>query len=403
MRRGYRALTSGGPLAALILFVLNASVCVSSWRWWRGDGLWAVQEFGGSLYLAFPALLAVTAAVPILRGGAATDDALMPTVPWRARVRRNAVDTIIVAATHFSFVITALVASLAQGDRPPAPSLAVSLGVQFAVIVFVCVAGRATGELIRHPIAVAVAAGIGVLLLAFADNVLPLSAGSSPYVGLVLDRGPYLASITVLAAAAAGLLLRPPGRRGVIAGVTVLLAVLVASQQIPQASLRPSGADPRACSQVESIEVCLFQGYRRHLPALADVTAISMRALREQGIDTHLKVLWQSAPGTIDPVDHVPFSFTTDILESGRINAQMVRGRLLYPTWCPALSAAGGLPAWFETASQQIYHWLEHAEGTIDDREYRRRVPRFARLSPGEQKAAVQRYFDKTHSCEGLG
>lgn len=402
MRRGYRLLTSGGPMAALVLVVLDLGVVLDSWTWWRGDGLWATQQFGTSVQLGLPVLLALLAAPPVLRGGIRTDQALMPLAPVRARLRRLIADAGPVLGTHLGFVVGAVALSLHHGDRPDPTDLSLAVGVQTLAIVFLCAAGRAIGELVRHPVAVAIAAALGAVLLGFAGNAFPLSAGSSPYVGLELTPGPYLAAIAALALATPLTLLRARGAWEAAATVVAVVGVILAGQHLPSTQLRPSGAQADTCTEAVGVRVCVYPGYRHLLDSLAESVAGSLEPLRRRGIDPHLAGVVQPSPGVNPPAGTVPFPFSTTDLEKGRILPGRVRGTLLNPTWCPALSAAAALPAWFESANRQVYHWLEHAEGATDEVDYRRRLPGFARLPVHRQELLVQQYFDKIRDCEGL-
>lgn len=402
MRRGYRLLTGGGLLAGLVLAVLDVVVVLDSWTWWRGDALWASQQIGGSLLVALPVLVVTMAMPPVLRGGWRSDLDLMPVSSLRARTSRFVADALPPIGVHLTFVAGALLLALGHGDRPPATSLALTLGAQVGSIAFVSAVGRAIGELVRHPVAIGVAAATGAVLVAFAENALPVTAGSSAYAGLELAPTTYVVAATALAVATCLALLRAPGRWAFIPAALAVAAVVATSQHLDPPRLRPSGTQPTACERAAAVDVCVFPGYRFMLDDLTSTVRTMLEVLERHRIDPHLVAVAQTAPGAVEAPGTVPFSFVESALESGKIRPAMVRATLLNPTWCPRLSSVEPLPEEFDIANVQAFHWLEHAEGATDDAAFRRRVPRFAGLPDDRQRELVQEFFDRNETCEGL-
>jgi len=399
----YRFLTSGGPLAAVTLVVLDAAVVAESRAWWRGDGLWGIQQFGSSLIIGLPVLLVLFALPPVLRGGVSVDEALLPVRLWRARLIRFAVDVATVLAAHLAFVGFALVYAISNGDRPDWPSALISVLTQVLAILFVSALGRAVGEVVRHPAAIFVAALAGVLLAAFGANALRVSAGSSPYAGLALAPRGYAVAALVLGVALVLVLSRPNARR--LGGVGVAAAavlVLLTGQLLGEPSVRASGTAPSDCHSAEGTPVCVFPGYGFMAEGLVADVRNSLLALRKNGINPHLERVAQSVPGVVEPAGTIAISFDSGSLETGSLVPAMVRGSLIHPSWCPRINSPRVLPRSFDRAQQAVYHWLEHAEGATSDKEYALAVPDFARLPEAEQKRFVQDFFDRNIACEGL-
>lgn len=399
----YRLLSSGGPLAALSLAVLDGAVIAESFNWWRGDALWAVQQFGSSLIIGLPVFLVLFSLPTLLRGGAASDEALLPSRPIRARCLRFAVDVAPLLGVHLLAIGTALVSARVHGDLLQWGSTAVCVLSQVLSILLVAALGRAIGEVGRHPAAVLAAALVGVLFAAFGANALRVSAGSSPYAGLSVEAGGYLVASAALLIATVLVLTRRSSRR--VGGVTVLASaavVLVAGQALAEPSLKPSGAGPDDCEAVEEVAVCVFPGYAFMKDDLVARARSSLTALDRNGVDPHLVEISQSVPGVVEEPGVVSVGFDASSLAVGRLGAGMVRASLLQPGWCPRINSPRTLPRRFDRDQIAAYAWLEHAEGASSDREFARSAPRMARLPESAQASFVQQFLDRNLSCEGL-
>jgi len=400
---GYRLLTSGGPLAAIALLVLDIAVVRQSFRWWRGDGLWAVQQFGSSLIIGLPAFLALFALPGTVRGGAGVEGELLPLRPMRARLTRFVIDVLPVLAVHLAFVIFAIGFASTHGDQPEWASISGSISTQVVAIAAVCAMGRGISEVALHPIAIVIAGLVGVLLVSFGANALRTSAGSSPYAGLALNLRDYLIAGAVVFLAGLVVLARPSNRRwGGASLVASIAAILVTGQALSEPSVRPSGATPTDCTSANQVRVCVFTGYAFMSEDLVAKTGVTLDALAEAGIDPHLRQVVQSVPGSVETPGTVAVAFDPATLSAGRLLPNMVRGSLIHPSWCPRINSPDPLPAWFDAGQRNVYHWLEHQEGALSDKDYALTVPEFTQLSERQQKTFVQRFFDRGMSCRGL-
>ena len=400
---GYRLLTSGGPLAAVSLLVVDVAVGLETRESWRGDGLWAVQQFGSSLDIALPVLLVLCSLPPLLRGGVTTDEAMLPSRLLRSRLLRFALDVAPLLIVHLGFVGAALIYARVHGDVLHWPSTGVSVFAQVLAIVFVCALGRGIGEVGRHPAAVLAAALVGVMLAGFGANALRVSAGSSPYAGLAVEPAGYLAAAVVLVVASGLVLSRQRGRLVGGAAVTAsAMLVLAAGQGLAEPSLRASGATPADCERIGDVSVCVFSGYDFMKTDLAARTRASLTAFDEHGVDPHLEKVAQSIPGVVEQPGVVSVGFDVGSLAAGALGPGMVRASLLQPGWCPRINSPQVLPARFDREQLEAYAWLAHAEGASDDQGFERSAPGLARLPESEQAAMVQGFLDRNLSCEGL-
>lgn len=404
---GYRRLTSGGVIAALVLAGGHIASIASGGLPWRGDFLWGVQQLGEPVLLLIPVILVLATAPVVARGGVSADEALLPVSPTRAAVLRWQSEALPLLAVQTVALLTVLGITLAHGSTLPGAA-AWTIAQQLVTLAVLPALGQLIGRGLRHLAATVVAGLVGILLVGFAADTFRLDAGSSPYAGLTLVTGPYLLSFLVLAASLAtmmALLVWGPGRRLLVGGaVAVTLTLLSSGAALSSPRTEPTSDQPQVCSQEAGLEVCVFDGYERMLDPTAKALGRYTGALAKADVDPRIGEIVQATPGIeVGPAGRGRVQFQSDELATGSVAGGTALTALLTPVWCERIYSSRPPSDASSQRTNLVATWLEYNTGRLDERTFKELAPRLAAQPPVAQAAFAQRFFDDLAACKGLG
>ncbi len=399
----YRLRSSGGLVSALLVAGAHLNALLASGRPWRGDFLWAVQELGEPVLLLVPAFLVLATTPLVTRGGTVTETALMPVSPTRAHGIRWLVEAAPPLAVHLAFVLVVLGLCRANGSPVHASAL-LTVGAQVLTIVVMTALGQVVAQAWHHVGATLVSAAIGIFLIGFASNAFRVDAGDSPYAGLRLQAGPYLAALGVLlvAAAVAGWALLRAARRvpSVVVAIALVATFATSAVAVGSPQTEPSGAVPDRCSARAGVRTCMFDGYQRMLAPTEAVLSSYVTALEGKGVVSPMREVFQVTPGAGAAQAHRGYvQFQPSELTEARVQPDTVLMALLTPVWCERLFSGEPLSDATYERTSLVAAWLQVQTGRMSAAEFRALAPALAQRPETEQVETVKQFFAEQTTC----